>query len=96
MSGIPSWAVRGARVVCIDASGFEGDFGDWGGTYPVLNGVYTIRGFDTDFGGFLLVEIPGPAAWSYRRFKPAVTARDDLEAHFTSLLHQPVSIKEPA
>ena len=30
------------------------------------------------------------------RFRPLITIEDDLEAHFTILLRQPVSIKEPA
>jgi hypothetical protein len=104
MSGVPSWAVRGAKVVCVDACPWV--FG-WSGDALVEGAIYTIRGIaphdslgrlglyldeartKTDAFGFLIA-----------RFRPLVDDSDEALARdvalFTEHLRQPSTTREGA
>jgi len=98
MSGIPAWAYRGAKVVCVDDA-MRGD--TTGIELPKLDQTYTIRHviWNTYWRGWQtrLVEVVNQpqlynigfveAAWNLSRFKPLITQQDDLEAHFNQFLH---------
>jgi hypothetical protein len=101
MSGIPSWAVKGARVVCVEDL-WAGRCTGWI-TPPCVGTIYTIEGVTAQScnewrGPFVtLVEIDSePYGFELSAFRPLITLEDDLEAHFRILLRQPVSDKEPA
>lgn len=85
---IPSWAVRGAKVVCINDHGYRTE---WPGAYPVKGGVYTIDGADLRHPDAIFLEECGPVdgltcSWSATRFRPLVTEKDDLATHFEQYL----------
>lgn len=98
---VPYWAVRGAKVVLVDAN-FRGDTD--GLDLPELDQVYTIR--DVTWNPYWrewqirLVEVVNQpqlyniglaeAAWRISRFRPAVSLEDDIAAHFAHLLTTPV------
>lgn len=99
MSGIPSWAVRGAKVVFIvdykphDMRGVV--------DYPKFNCIYTIRQVMVMPSGayLLLEEIVNPIvmtqeglrerAAEIQYFRPLHTIETDIEAHFKALLDVP-------
>ena len=102
MSGIPSWAVRGAKVVCID--GAERSSKTVDGWAPKTGGIYTIRstffaeGWNCWYlrleeyvadGVFWRGIEPG---WDLPRFRPLITEQDDLETHFKALLDVPEQV----
>lgn len=96
MSGIPAWAVRGAKVVCIEGSG-RNHFGGWA---PKTGGVYTVRSafFAEGFGPFLrLAEYRTEhqwrgmeRGWDAYRFRPVIEPKTEAEdlAHFKHHLTQ--------
>lgn len=101
MSGIPSWAVKGAKVVCVDAT--PNQFG----VLLTKGDVYTVRGISVmdTYGenGLLLEEVStgGAFSWNgeevgfaFRRFRPAITQSDDISTHFSHHLHAPQKIVE--
>lgn len=108
MSGLPSWARVGAKVVCVTEHG-RGLPSDWDAG-PQVGEVYTISRAYIGFVGALavpsitLAECPvidlltGQewAGYDVDRFRPVVTIEDDLEAHFTTLLHVPAGQKADA
>lgn len=89
---IPSWAVRGAKVVCVDA------FIDAARHHKIIvplvqNEVYTIREVTPrpDGVGILLDEIVNEKSvvfpdleYAYRiqRFRPLIALEDDIANHF--------------
>lgn len=104
MSAIPSWAVRGAKVVCIDNRWPEDT---WYGAevMPSLDTPYTIRAVRQHVGGefgLLLAEIRNPvlyyadgareAFFHIKRFRPLITQQDDIETHFKALLDVPEQV----
>lgn len=91
---IPSWAVRGARVVCIDGNWAYPQ--DYRVAVPVKGETYTIREIEDE--GFRFVELPNRAyafsdgfkepRFHYAFFRPFVsrTQEDDLATHFEQYL----------
>lgn len=98
MSGLPSWARVGAKVVCISAFG-----GRSAPHIPVKGEIYTISHLDPDhqWGPMLqLVEFGDERisrsttrSYSYpvHCFRPLVTIEDDIAAHF----RQHLDVREP-
>jgi hypothetical protein len=106
MIAIPSWAVRGRKVVCVDGSP-PPDRADHYRAWPEQGAVYTIREVlwveTLQMYQVRLVEIQNAVHWykntgdfepayALRRFKPLVTIEDDMEAHFVALL----DVKQPS
>lgn len=96
MSGIPSWAVRGTKVVCVlpvPAVNLP-----VGVVAPEVGNVYTIREIITEDGEayLLLVGIVNAVqdfadgtrepAFHVEGFRPLVTIEDDISTHFSALL----------
>jgi hypothetical protein len=87
MSALPSWAVPGARVVCVDDS--PGCFGE---AAPFAKGdILTIEGLHPYNRSVELVECK--YYWGGRslpflvdRFRPLVTLEDDIANHFQAHL----------
>lgn len=90
--GIPSWAVKGARVVCVD----DADFGGYGfEATPQAGGVYTIRQVVwcevhaswqarlMEVANPALIYPDGPEMWEpafdLGRFRPVVELKSDNE-----------------
>lgn len=109
MSGIPAWAVRGAKVVCVER-GEERNRGFV--TYPVVGQVYTIRQvLDHPYGGagIRLVEIENPAlpyvvkagdtprkheaSWMLHRFQPVITRTLEQDSTMFRKLLQPKRVR---
>lgn len=106
MSGIPAWAVRGAKVVAVGTGSAEPRYP--GANYPDVGpqAIYTIRAVKpAGYGGcketlVLLREIdnshikPEPFEPGYvlRAFRPLVSTKTEAEdlAHFRKLLDQPI------
>lgn len=96
MTHLPSWAVPGRKVVCVDANNTNGYV--WHDNPPVKGEVYTISGvfIDRIVGVAVdLIEKPRPIAsglagchlgYSITRFRPVVTLEDDMLT-FRSLLN---------
>jgi hypothetical protein len=96
MSAIPSWAVRGAKVVCIsdvhwrldDAN--PSDFPITGITYPVARCEYTIEAVEAegDDWWLMLVECGDDDIFNGRCFRPVSkrTTEQDIAEHFSHLL----------
>jgi hypothetical protein len=93
---VPSWAVRGAKVVCVDddwtCDEIDTDLPD-----PVRGETYTIEGVDTDDdidfeggAGLYLAGFPDDAFYTIRNFRPLVTTKSEAEdlAHFRHHLTQ--------
>jgi len=93
---IPSWAYRGAKVVCVKnfpRAEVEGV------NHPHVNSVYTIREIDPVPPGdcIRLAEVIGhicldghEASWGIECFRPLITQSDDISAHFQHHLSNPV------
>lgn len=100
MSGIPAWAVPGAKVVCIRTMTRRN-----GGPVPVVGQTYVVRHpHVSPFGDAVigLEEIVDPLAnyklapglgpfWLVEWFRPLVTRsqEQDIATHFRDLLRQP-------
>ena len=75
---IPSWARKGARVVCVDFSP-----GGGGEPCPMKKGVvYTVAGVETVLGGLLLEEVEfhwygRSLPFGIERFRPAVEPKQN-------------------
>jgi hypothetical protein len=94
LSGIPAWAVRGAKVVCVDASAqpvrarpqlVKGE------TY-IIDRAYIDVFMDDELGPY--VDLDGAwGGWRLDRFRPSVENKTETEdvAMFRDLLttHQP-------
>jgi hypothetical protein len=94
----PSWAVRGRKIVCVDA-----EWLDIAGTPTVLavGAIYTIDGFEEDsvywacpMGAVFLKEVANPTdascGFGLDRFRPLVSTKTEAEdvARFRKLLTQ--------
>jgi len=96
MSGIPSWAVRGAKVAWVG----EGKLNLHPVFHPSNGEVFTIA--EAHPGAFddmpLLVvsemrnaDCSGPF-WKIDRFRPLTSQQDDIETHFKALLDVPEQV----
>jgi hypothetical protein len=87
MSGRPSWAVRGARVVCIDNSHVAATL--------TVGAVYTIDGPGSFADTIALVGVlddrETDRGFLVSRFKPLITLEHDMAVHFSALLDVPAS-----
>jgi hypothetical protein len=101
MSGRPSWARVGAKVVCVNAQ--------WIGRSPLIEGaIYTIIGFHNnravkgvewvglfapDEHALVLAEAANPATdvrgFNRNRFRPLISLEHDMAVHFSALLDVP-------
>jgi hypothetical protein len=77
VSGIPAWAVRGAKVVCVN--GKARSIWTKGGWAPQTDGVYTVERAFSDRGtGKVLLELREYVhdvpyhGWDITRFRPLV------------------------
>jgi len=93
MSGIPSWARVGAKVVCIDAEWEAVDAGCRGSLDPSLQEICTIQGVYSSLGFvyFALVGYDG-ADYEISGFKPLISQADDIATHFKALLDVPEQV----
>lgn len=103
MSGIPSWARVGAKVVCVQGSQPRPNSTyDLRSTMPIVGEVYTLRHvMATPKGaGVWLEEIVNPIGnpakgWNGETgfhlscFRPVKTIEDDIATHFEALLRAP-------
>lgn len=103
MSGLPSWARKGVKVVCVDAQSRWGLGLAEGEVYTVQSVVprdptaaFYGRGVPSEWE-VTLVEVSHPDHPDYgfvlNRFRPLVepkTEAEDLKAHFLPLLSGPV------
>jgi hypothetical protein len=85
LGGIPSWAVRGAKVVCIKVGAWSPSDGldDEAKNHPILDGIYTIDMAVTDERGepFITLDEFWPFdLYALASFRPLVTrsAEEDL------------------
>lgn len=97
---IPSWAVRGARVVCIRDFGKARLFHDQGHRQdPELRQCYIIDAAEEwpEYQAVVLylVGFP-PVGFDITGFRPVITIEDDLKAHFAHHLDAPVRVSEEA
>jgi hypothetical protein len=93
MSGIPAWAVRGRKVVCIDSVWECDDPTDADLPDPVKGQTYTILDTDMDDddgAGLYLVEFGDDAFYTIDGFRPIVDIEAQLRdvAMFRKLLTQ--------
>lgn len=109
MTDIPSWAVRGAKVVCITQAESPLTLRH---NYPQKGGVYTIRAVvvcSTDLHPALLLDEVVNHTWDRRisqlepgfgieHFRPVqtVTLSSDIAEHFEHLLDVPASHEREA
>lgn len=99
MSGVPSWARPGVKVVCINDAVIPGVGTFWAGVVPPRGTVCTVRRAYRHSDGNAVLEIVeypnewGGSEWGWlvERFRPVRTIEDDLAAHFTHLLDIPAS-----
>lgn len=93
MSGIPSWAVRGAKVVCIEADWIPDEQPLMPPRLPCLHEVLTIADI-VDVGDCWLAfdEIAGDWFFHVDSFRPLVTRsqEQDIAEHFEHHLRAPV------
>jgi hypothetical protein len=99
MSGIPSWAVRGAKVVCVDGGTPTCEGMELIGWVPVTGDTYTLSRVWCRRDGRVLCELkeqPRTSAaggWGLvGHFCPLITQQDDIEAHFKALLDVPEQV----
>lgn len=102
---IPAWARVGAKVVLCRAIAGTGKAHE---VWPVVGGVYTIRGvvIDADGCGLHLEEIVnkvdiysdgvGEVDFKVERFRPIISQADDISTHFQALLSTPEKKEEDA
>ena len=93
MSGIPSWARVGAKVVCVDAG--PGDVRT--GTQRLVAGeIYTLSEVTDEFRvPACKIAEHGYGRDEYcrlDRFRPLITQQDDLANHFKALLDVPEQV----
>ena len=98
--GIPSWAVPGARVVCIAANGRWVRDGDRAvfDVAPRFGGVYRISRVSVEFDGvFLRLDDPalGGDEWDARWFRPAVDDATEAELFRALRPQQPSTAPHP-
>lgn len=102
MSGIPSWAVKGAKVVCIST--------EWPSDYPMPELIpdpqkgetYRIAFVELDQTmdsgvGVRLIGFNPDDLYCLGNFRPLVTLEDDIATHFQHHLHHTApALLEPA
>jgi len=89
VSGIPSWARVGAKVMCVDGAT------DPHGNAVVAGETYTISRTDSDgvTGYVSLVEDRDQdCGWYVSRFRPLITLEHDMAVHFERLLDVPEGV----
>lgn len=94
MDGVPSWAVNGTLVVCVEPLDFNGE------CIMIKGCVYTLDriGLCPECGApeCIVKErdiLAGHPAWMHlSRFRPLVTLEDDLKAHFIQYLNTPAPV----
>jgi hypothetical protein len=97
VSGVPSWARKGAKVVCIGGWEHRGGYGDE--VLPEVGETYTIRTVEFSLDGDVCLRLEEivNARRSYStgldecqfyvgRFRPLVTLEDDVKTHFAQYL----------
>lgn len=93
---IPSWAVKGAKVVCIKRDSWVLVEGRDTDHKPGYGDICTIKAVVTT-AHFVCLTLVGYGQHKFRisRFRPLVskTQEDDLKAHFAHHLHQNASRK---
>lgn len=93
MSGVPAWAVRGAKVVCVDPNPWWYGPEARGANVPVKDAVYTIR--EIVFGDAVLLEeirnaprlievdggglTIGEPCFAIARFRPVIAKKSEAE-----------------
>ena len=96
MSDLPSWAVRGARVVCVvDSPSYHPD-----GWNTIKGEVYTIRRVDTRGRGYVVLrEFKNPNTsgpyWPLADFRPAVEPKAETEDEDVALLRRHLDQSHP-
>jgi hypothetical protein len=97
MSGIPAWAVKGAKVVCVEPNPWWSTKAAAGVSSPVRGGVYTIRAVHADAEAILVEELHNPnrlvqldgghvvaePCFAVWRFRPVVRRESDGEIEAT-------------
>ena len=87
--GVPSWAVKGAKVVCIKREPWTLIYGTSHGPDPAYGDVVTIEATSA-FGKFVMLELVGFFdLYGVDSFRPLHTIETDIEAHFKALLNVP-------
>jgi hypothetical protein len=99
--GIPSWAVKGAKVVCIERNWFAAGPSDIDAPDPVFGEIYTIRGIiaDADYEsgwGAWLTEFSECGCYDLIGFRPVHTLETDISEHFAQFLKTPSRQRELA
>jgi hypothetical protein len=85
MSGLPSWARVGAKVVCVNAKH----------SWLVEKRVYRIADLGDEDSTGPVISVEGVmmgnrlARWFVGRFRPLITLEDDISTHFRQLLDVP-------
>jgi hypothetical protein len=86
---IPSWAVKGAKIVCVDSQSIDG------GSFYLTNGkVYEVVTTSAPF--VRVIDDRGKlGGWHISHFRPLVTRsqEQDIAEHFAGHLHQRVPEK---
>jgi hypothetical protein len=86
----------GQKVVCVRDDWKNDFFGmsvkETGETYPVKNGIYTVRGYDwlllADLPGIMITEVNNDCIWAERNFRPIELRKTDISI-FRKLLISP-------
>lgn len=93
MSGMPSWAVKGRKVVCVDDSPGRHPHQVPNTKKPTVGPIYVILDTIVDGNFGLCLEVTGADGfWAVDRFKPLITIEDDISTHFAALL----DVKQPS
>lgn len=82
MTDIPSWAVPGAKVVCVnDWFPDEGVEATYEGAGPAIGHDYTVRGNDYFYGmcWIAITAVPGDVFFPIVNFRPAVEPKTEQE-----------------
>jgi len=95
VSGIPAWAVKGAKCVAVDRS--FGDLDTWSGCSVGPSDIFTLLETKVEDGTAFCRARHDETGYAHEdtewarlsRFRPLTSVSDDLEAHFTALLRAP-------
>lgn len=96
MSGIPSWAVPGAKVVCVvEGERWTADGCDMPAELPQLGMVYTVARLRAHTNGLHLdlIEVATTKSFHINGFRPVVA--DDTEAELFRKRHIPSKTSVP-
>jgi hypothetical protein len=92
VSGIPHWAVKGAKVVCVNSLNIwlEEDGSECGG--PLCDEVCTIVAVEVEPDGQVALffeeypELPDESGYLLKWFRPLVSLEEDINTHFAQYL----------